>query len=165
MEYESDPLPYYLGLSNCSYYIMLNDVKSPSTPPAHLSRHVPTIPPSEFSLTSAPPWCRIHRWFGRPPFMIFSLSVSWCNFLWVEVPWHPFPPPPGVILTLFPPHVYPSSLWYALPSGDVNPPTPLASSQSPPIYHWRIISLTVPTPYTSPTCPAPLLSSSPSPLQ
>ena len=43
MGYESEPLPYYPRLRNCSYYIMLNDEESPSTPQVHLPRHISNI--------------------------------------------------------------------------------------------------------------------------
>ena len=51
---ESDSLPSYNELRNCSYYIMLNYIDSPSTPQIYLTRTDTTISSSRSYQASAP---------------------------------------------------------------------------------------------------------------
>ena len=78
MRYESEPLPsyHYHELRNCSYSIVLNYTESPSTPQVHLPRFGTTISPPGLSLASAPFWCRVHKWGGRPRFPIWLPVAS-----------------------------------------------------------------------------------------
>ena len=76
MGYESDILPSYYELRNCSYSIKLNYTSSPSTPQVHLPRLVPTIVPSRSSMASVPPLCTAHIWGDRPSFPIWLPASS-----------------------------------------------------------------------------------------
>ena len=76
MGYESDPLPSYHDLRNCSYSIQSSYTTSSSTPQVHLPCPGPTIAPSDSSLASNPPLCRYHRWGGMPTFMWLKCKVS-----------------------------------------------------------------------------------------
>ena len=97
MGYESDPLPSHLGLSSCSYYIMLSYAESTSTPQVHLPRPIPAISPSGSSLSSAPPQHRVHIWSNSSPLPLWLPAASWFNLLWCELPLIPLQSPPGSI--------------------------------------------------------------------
>ena len=165
MGYESEPLPYYPRLRNCSYYIMLNDEESPSTPQVHLPRTGTTISPSGSSLESAPPRRRFHRWGGRPHFTLWSPVISWCTLRWYEVRQLTLPKQPRGIPAPRPPHVSPSSPWYAFTTGDGTLTKTLESTPLPPSSHCHMWAPTVSPTYTSSPGPVPLLLSSPAPSQ
>ena len=165
MGYESDPLPSHLGLSSCSYYIMLSYAESTSTPQVHLPRPIPAISPSGSSLSSAPPQHRVHIWSNSSPLPLWLPAASWFNLLWCELPLIPLQSPPGSIPTPHPPHFIPSSPWSSLPPVDGTPPISLSYPPSQPISHLCIGALTVPPPYISSPRTAPLLPSLPAPSQ
>ena len=88
MGYESEPLPYYLGLSNCFYSIMLNYTESPTTPQVHSPRPGPTISPSGLSPETDPLNTEfidevvghLFRYCCLPPPDILSNGMNSCGF-------------------------------------------------------------------------------------
>ena len=136
---------------------MLNYTDSPSTPQINLPCPDPTISSSGSSPASVPPWCRVQKCGGMPPFTLWLPDASKCTPVWGVTPRLPVPPPPGDITTPHLPNVYPSPLWsFWSPDGET-PIVPSTFTPSPPNYHFRIAALTVPPPYTSPHSPAPFL--------
>ena len=105
MGYESDPLSYYLGLNNCSYYIILNYAEYQTTPPLHLPCPDTTISSSGSSRASAAPRRRVHRWGDRPHFQLWLPAAYWWTLVWFEVLQIPLLPPRGVINTNRLPHL------------------------------------------------------------
>ena len=103
--YESEPLPYYINLRNCSHSIMFKYTDSPSTLQVHLPCPGTTISSSGSYLDSAPPRCRVHKWGGMSPFPLWLPAASECTTLWGVFPRFPVPPLPGDITTPGPPHV------------------------------------------------------------
>ena len=73
---ESDPLPSYIRLRNCSYYIMLNYTDYLYTPQVHLPHPGSTIPSTGLFLASAPPWRIVDKWCGMPLFPIWLPATS-----------------------------------------------------------------------------------------
>ena len=134
-----------------------------STSQVNLPRSGPTIAPSNLSLASNPPPCRVHRWGGRSLFPIWLPVVSWCITLWDGAPHSPLPPLLRGTPTLRLPHVLLSSPWSVMPPGGGTPPGPWASLPSPPSSCWCTRAPTAPPPYTSLPGPAPFLLSLPAP--
>ena len=148
MGYESEPLPSYKKLRNCSYSIKLNCTTSLSTPQVHLPRLGPTIAPTISCPASAPPPCTAHRWGGRPTFPIWSPAASWCTPRWGVALWLPLTPLPMGTNTLCLPRIYPSSPWSAAPPGVGTPPGHWEYPPLPPVSRWRTRAPTAPPPYT-----------------
>ena len=142
MGYKIDPLPSYLKLRNFYYSIMLNYIDFLTTPQVQLPRPVLTISSSGLSPASAPPWRIVHKWGGRPPFLLWSLAASVCTPLLGGVPRLLFPPPPRGIPTPRPPHVLLSSPWSVWSPGDGTPPGTLGYPLYTPRSHCRTISPT-----------------------
>ena len=157
MGYESDTLPSYHELRNCSYSIKLSCTTSSSIPQVNLTCTGTTITPSDSSPASDLPPCRAHRWGGRPPFPLCPPAVSWCIPLWGGVLRLPVPPLLRVNTTLLLPRISMSAPWYVALPGGGTPPGPWASPPSPPSYHCHTRAPTAPQPYTFLPGPAPLL--------
>ena len=145
---ESEPLPNYHELRNCSYYIKLSYITSSSTHQVHLSHPGPNIAPTISSPASAPPPCTAHRWGGRPSFMPCSPDTSWCPTRWGGPPRLPLPPLPRGNTNLCLPLVSPLSRWSVAPPSGGTPPGPWESPPSPPRSSCRTRVPTEPPPYT-----------------
>ena len=85
MGYESVPLPSYPELINCSYYVKLI-TPSRSTPQAHLPHLDPTIEPTNFSPSSAPPQDKMHIWVLQAT---LSDMVLCRLFMYTPMGWSP----------------------------------------------------------------------------
>ena len=163
MGYESEPLPSYQDLRNCSYSIKLSYTTYLSTPQVRLPRPGPTISTSDLSPSSALPTFRAHRWVGRPLFPLWFPAASWCIPLWGGSLRLPVPPLPIGATTLRLPQVSLSAPWSDVPPGGGTPPVPWASTLSPTSSFYRTRSPTAPLPYTYLPGPAPLCLSFPEP--
>ena len=163
MGYESDPLPSYNKLRNCSYSVNLSYTTYSFNPQVHLTRLGTTITPTGSSPEfTSPPW-KYNIWGVRTTFPWWLPVASWCTTRWDGSPRLPLTPLLRGNPTIRLPRVSPSSPWsVALPGGGT-PPGPWASTPSTP-RAWCLTRVpTVPPPYTSLSGPTPLLPSFPSP--
>ena len=163
MGYESEPLPSYHDLRNCSYSIKLSYTIASSTPQVRLLRLGPTIAPTGSSPACAPPPCTAHRWGGRTPFLLWFPSAFWCTPRRCGALRISLTPLPMDTPNLCLPQLFPTSLWSVSPPGGGTPPGPWASPPSPPISCCQTRAPTGPLPYTPLPGPTPFPLSFPAP--
>ena len=160
MGYESDPLPSYPKLGNCSYPVKLIQYTSSSfIPQDHLPCLGPTNAPSGSSPAFYPPLCTMHIQAGRPPSPLWLSAAYLCILRWGGAPLSPLPPLPLDTPTLRLNHVFPSYPWSGMPLYGGMLSGPWVYPRSPPNSLFHRVALTAPPHCTFIPGPAPFLPS------